>query len=65
MTLEQLQVRTLKFLRQCRRQFNHLPHEQGMTDIEFIEDVLNPFKNDILSDRDVLRMAAEREKAES
>lgn len=65
MTLEQMQVRTLKFLNLCRKQLQRMPHEPGLNDTEFIEQVVNPFRNDILQDRDVLKMAAEREKAGS
>lgn len=61
MTLEQLQRRTLRVLKRVVRQFNRMPHEGGLNDIEFIEQVLDPLRNDIQSDRDVLKMIAERE----
>lgn len=65
MTLAQLQKRTLRVLKRVVQQLNRMPHEGGLNDTEFVEQVLDPLRNDILADRDVLRMAAEREKSES
>ncbi len=61
MTLDDLQVRTLKFLKLCRRQLQKMPHEAGLTDVEFIEQHLNQFRNDILQDRTMLKMSAQRD----
>lgn len=61
MTLEQLQTRTLEFLKLCRRQLLKMPHEEGLNDVEFIDQVLNQFRDDILTDRAVLKMAEQRE----
>lgn len=57
MTLSQLQLRTLDVLRKVRFQFNRAAHDEGMSDSEFIEDVLEPLETDIYQDRQVLKMA--------
>ena len=59
MTLGELQKRTLKFLELCRRQLQKMPHEEGLTDVEFIEQELNQFKNDIKTDIAVQKMNRE------
>lgn len=60
MTLEQLQRRTLKFLRAVSHQLQKMPHEEGLNDTEFIEQVVNPFRNDIKADREMLKMIADQ-----
>jgi hypothetical protein len=64
MTLNDLQLRTLNFLRLCRFQLNKAPHEEGMTDEEFIENELGPFETDIYQDRQILKMNRKRKAAE-
>lgn len=56
MTLYQLQMRTLSVLRKVRFQFNRAAHEDGMSDSEFIESVLEPLETDIYQDRQMLKM---------
>ena len=55
MTLAQLQLRTLDVLRKVRFQFGRAAHEDGMSDDEFIEQVVNPLETDIYQDRVILR----------
>lgn len=55
MTLKQLQSRALSVLRQVRRQFNRMPHEGGLSDNEFLEQVIEPLEIDIRQDRDILK----------
>lgn len=56
MTLSQLQLRTLDALRKVVFQFNRAAHEEGMSDSEFIENVLDPLRDDIYQDRQVLKL---------
>ena len=37
-------------------QFGRQAHEDGMSDAEFIEQIIDPFTTDIYADREVLRM---------
>ena len=55
MTLSQLQLRTLDVLRKVRFQFKRQGHEDGMTDEEFLDNVLEPLETDIYQDRHVLK----------
>lgn len=57
MTLNQLQMRTLDVLRKVKFQFGRQAHEDGMTDAEFIKQVIDPIATDIYQDRQVLKMA--------
>lgn len=57
MTLHQLQVRVLNVIRLTRFQLGRKAHEDGMTDAEFIEQVLEPLETDIVQDRYVLKMS--------
>jgi hypothetical protein len=56
MSLNQLQLRTLDVLRKVKFQFGRQAHEEGMSDAEFIEKVIDPLSTDIYQDRHVLRM---------
>ena len=56
MTLNELQLRTLKVLRLVRSQLNRQAHEGGMSDTEFTENVLDPLETEIKQDRYVLKM---------
>jgi len=58
MTLKQLQLRTLDVLRKVKFQLGRAAHENGMSDAEFIEEVIDPLSNDIYQDRVVLKMHA-------
>lgn len=50
MTIEQLRKRTKRVLNQCRKQFLKTPYEPGMSDEEFIDEVINPLLTDIWQD---------------
>ena len=56
MTLNELQLRVLDVLRKVKFQFSRQAHEDGMSDAEFIEHIIDPFTTDIYADREVLRM---------
>ena len=56
MTISELQAKTLKVLRQMRRQLNRRAHEEGMSDREFMDQVLAPLEHEIRQDREVLKM---------
>jgi hypothetical protein len=58
MTLSQLQMRTLDVLRKVRFQLQR-PHwaAEGMTDAEFLEQIICPLETDIYQDRQILKMA--------
>lgn len=56
MTLSQLQMRVLDVLRKVKFQFGRQAHEDGMSDAEFIEQVIDPLSTDIYQDREVLKM---------
>lgn len=56
MTLNELQLRTMDVLRKVKFQLGRVAHEEGMSDAEFIEEVLDPLTTDIYQDREVLRM---------
>jgi hypothetical protein len=58
MTLSQLHRRTLKVLRLVRLQFNRAAHEDGLSDAEFLDQVISPLETDIKQDRDILKMKA-------
>lgn len=62
MTLNQLQLRTMDVLRKARFQLGRSAHEEGMSDAEFIEQVLEPFETDLYQDRQMLRMLRQRNK---
>lgn len=63
MTLEQLQKRTLKVLRLVRKQFNRAAHEDGLSDKEFLDQVVDVLEWDIKSDIAVLNIHEERKAA--
>jgi len=56
MTLSQLQMRTLDVLRKVRFQLGRQAHEEGMSDAEFIDSILEPLETDIHQDRQMLKM---------
>ena len=56
MTLGQLQLRTLDVLRKVRFQFGRQAHDQGMSDGEFIDEIIAPLETDIYQDRQILKM---------
>lgn len=56
MSLKQLQKRTLTVLRKTIKQFNRKAYEGGMSDTEFIEEVILPLETDIYQDQEMLKM---------
>lgn len=54
MTLEELQERTLKLIRQMRRQLNRRGFEGGLSDKEFQDQVLDVLESKLLNDKWVL-----------
>lgn len=63
MTLNDLQLRTLDVIRKVRFQLGRAAHENGMSDDEFIEEVLEPLETDIYQDRQMLKMIKKQRKA--
>lgn len=57
MTLNQLQMRTLDVLRKVKFQLQRQGYEVGMSDSEFIEQIIDPLSTDIYQDRYVLKHA--------
>jgi hypothetical protein len=62
MTLSQLQMETLDVLRKVKFQFGRQAHEDGMSDGEFIESVVDPLIEKIFCDRQVLKMHSRKRK---
>lgn len=60
MTLQQLRQRTVRALQLCRKQFLKSPHEEGLTDEEFIDEHINPLLNDIWQDRQMEKILNEK-----
>jgi hypothetical protein len=60
MTLGELQMATLSVLSLVRKQLRRNPAKGGMSDEEFIENILEPLETDIRQDRHVLRDTAKR-----
>lgn len=56
MTLNELQLQTLNVLRLVKFQLQRQAHEDGMSDSEFVEQVIEPLETVIHQDRHVLRM---------
>lgn len=60
MSLDRLQKETLRVLRLARKQFNRAAYEDGLSDNEFIREVLEPLMHSIRTDRAVIRMRKRR-----
>lgn len=60
MTLSKLQLETLDLIRKVRFQLGRAAHEEGMSDSEFLEEVIEPLEQRIVADRHVLRMKQKR-----
>lgn len=56
MTLSELQLRTLDVLRKVRFQLGRAAHEEGMSDAEFVDEVIDSLSTDIYQDRQVLKI---------
>lgn len=59
MTLDELQRATLLLIRRVRKQLFKASWESGLTDEEFVDNVLFPLRDTILQDIQVLTMARE------
>lgn len=59
MTLDELRKRTLKLIRDVRKQLHRKPWQAGPTDNEFESTVLYELEADIKQDIEVERMARE------
>lgn len=55
MTLSDLQLVTLDLISKVRKQLNRQAHEDGMSDREFQDEVLDSLESEIYADRSVLR----------
>lgn len=62
MTLNELQLRTMDVLRKVKFQLHRAAHQDGMSDGEFIDQVVDPLIEEIYQDRDVLRMHRARKR---
>lgn len=51
MTLHELQLKTLDLIRKTRFQFNRSAHEDGMSDGEFMSQIVDPLEHQIVNDR--------------
>lgn len=56
LNLDQMHYKTLKLIRETRKQLRRMPHEPGMNDEEFIREILNPLQEQIEADREILKM---------
>jgi len=57
MTLGELQLAVIKLCREVRIQFNRAAYEDGMSDNEFLDRIVEPLKTRIHRDRDVIKSA--------
>ena len=56
MTLSQLQLATLNLIRKLRFQLNRVGYEEGMSDKEFLEQIVYPLEADIYQDRKMIAL---------
>jgi hypothetical protein len=61
-TLNQLQLETLDLIRKVRFQFQHSPHDPGMNDTEFLEQVVQPLEDKIYQDREMAKMLRDQKR---
>ena len=54
-TLGQLQLETLDLIRKLRFQLQRQAHEDGMSDSEFLEEIVQPLEDKIYQDREMAR----------
>ena len=59
MGLSKLQLETLDLIRKVRFQFQRQAYEDGMSDQEFIDQIVTPLETKIYQDREVLGMKRE------
>lgn len=55
MSLAKLQLATLDLIRKTRFQLGRQAHEEGMSDGQFIDEILEPLEQQIYADRVVIR----------
>lgn len=60
MTLSELQLKTLDVLRKVRFQFNRQAYDDGMSDTEFLDQIIDPFETEIYQDLQMLKMLRKR-----
>lgn len=60
MGLDELRNQTRAVLKKCRKQLMRKAHEEGLSDSEFIDQVINPLETDIWQDVQVEKMQAHR-----
>ena len=56
MTLDELQTATLRLIKKVKRQLRRSPHEGGLSDEEFIDEVVESLETVIHQDREMLKM---------
>jgi len=61
MNLEEMRKATLSLISKVRNQLHRMPHDPGLSDMEFMEQVLTPFECRLRQDREVLLMANEEQ----
>ena len=59
MSLDELRTRSLYMIGECRKQLRKGPYEEGLTDEEFIENVLEDFEAQIIADIEMERIKNE------
>ena len=57
---EELQEATLEFIKKVYAQLYKAPHEDGLSDNEFVSEVIGPLESKIRADQDVIKMKEER-----
>jgi hypothetical protein len=62
MTLNELQLRTLDAIRLTKFQFKRQAYQEGMTDEEFIDQVLEPLATDIYQDRQMVKILKKQQR---
>jgi hypothetical protein len=64
MTLGELQLKTLDLCKKVRKQLNRKAHEPGLSDAEFLDQVVEPLKTIIEQDRYVIQRAEKNKKTQ-
>lgn len=62
-TLQELRFSALHFIKKVRKQLQHSPYQEGMSDQEFIDQVVNPFEEKIRTDRDMERIIEKQKRS--
>lgn len=56
LTVEQMQQKTLKLITAARKQLRRKPYQDGLSDEEFIEQVLDPLASQIKEDQEMSKL---------